>query len=301
VDLKRYKLVKIMTPEATELDFEIGGDDQRIMAFIIDLFIIILLTIIVFGLTFFVFASTSSTIPVAIALVAWFVIRQGYFLISELRRSGTTPGKRNQGLRVVARDGGPLTGEMIVARNLVRDIEFFIPVVVLMAPEALLPNGRGLVVLLAILWLLIFMLMPWFNRYRLRCGDLIAGTVVVRQPKVALLPDIADATARVAKTAFDPHSYTFTIEQLNHYGIKELQVLEDLFRRREDGRATEEILKEVCQKICKRIEWPADQFPEKVERFLHEFYRAQRGHLEQRLLFGSRKEDKHDRSEKNRA
>jgi uncharacterized RDD family membrane protein YckC len=295
VELNRYKLIRIVTPEATELEFEIGGDDQRIVAFVIDLLLIALITIVIVVLALVAVASTHSGIAVAIGLIAWFVVRQGYFLICELRRSGTTPGKRNQGLRVVARDGGPLTGEMIVARNLVRDIEFFIPIVVLMAPEALLPNGRGFVVLLGIIWLLIFLLMPWFNRYRLRCGDLIAGTVVVRQPKAPLLPDIADVPTRAARIAADPFTYTFTTEQLSHYGIKELQVLEDLFRRREDGRASEEILAEVCRKICQRIEWPEGQFPDHVERFLHDFYKAQRGYLEQRLLYGARKKDKHDR------
>lgn len=297
MEIRRGKVYTITTPESATLEFEVGGDAERIMAFFLDLLLIFLATLAVWVGAIFVFAASTSGAVLGMALIAAFCIRQFYFLYCELRRSGTTPGKRNQGLRVVARDGGPLTGEMIVARNLVRDIEFFLPIMVIMAPEALFPNGGGLVALLGTLWLLIFLLMPWFNRYRLRCGDLIAGTVVVRQPRVRLLPDVAETvvTQRFGAGAA-PEGYSFTQEQLSHYGIKELEVLEDLFRRREDGRATEEILKEVCLKICKKIEWTESQPPDDPFRFLRDFYRAQRWQLEQRLLLGNRKKDKHDRS-----
>ena len=37
-------------------------------------------------------------------------------------------------------------------------------------------------------WTLVFLFLPLFNQEKLRVGDLIAGTRVVMQPKVVLVP-----------------------------------------------------------------------------------------------------------------
>ncbi|MEO1731965.1 MAG: RDD family protein, partial [Pseudomonadota bacterium] len=55
----------------------------------------------------------------------------GYFLIQELGPRGATFGKRAVGIRVAARKGGRLTPEAIIARNLLRDVEVFYPIVYL--------------------------------------------------------------------------------------------------------------------------------------------------------------------------
>ncbi|MBX3442652.1 MAG: RDD family protein [Planctomyces sp.] len=292
MELIRGKLCPVVTPESLELDFEIGSASDRIVAFALDLFLIALLLVVSAIAGMVLIGSASPAIAGAAVLVALFVIRQGYFLFFELRNSGTTPGKRNQGLRVVARDGGPLTGEMIVARNLLRDVEFFLPITVLFSPASLLPGGGGLIALVGILWLLIFLLFPWFNRYRMRCGDLIAGTVVIRQPSAKLLPDVAVFASPTGSAAASRAKFDFTAEQLSHYGIRELEVLEDLFRRLDSGRAPPEIMAPVCEKICRKIQWGDPPQDADALVFLREFYRAQRGHLERRLLFGARKEHK---------
>ena len=61
-----------------------------------------------------------------------FLARYGYFLWFELGPRAATPGKRLLGIRVAARPvdgvaGGRLTAEMVIARNLVRDVEVFLP------------------------------------------------------------------------------------------------------------------------------------------------------------------------------
>jgi hypothetical protein len=136
--------------------------------------------------------------------------------------------------------------------------------------------------LLALGWLLLFGLLPLFNRDRLRVGDLLAGTMVVLQPEPVLLPDLSAETAPAGGEGFSP-------AQLDAYGVYELQVLEDVLRASGPGR--QETLEAVAAKIRARIGWEGR---EPAEAFLRRYYAALRGRLEGRLLFGKRRADKHD-------
>jgi uncharacterized RDD family membrane protein YckC len=282
---------EITTPEGLVLRFRVSMVAERIMAFALDLLFIGLIFLAAMILALVLGATAALELGVAAAMIFAFLLRHWYFTYFELRGSGVTPGKRNQRLRVIAQDGGPLTGEMIVARNLLRDIEFFLPIVALMAPEALVPGGRGPGTLLAISWLLVFLLFPLFNRRRLRCGDLVAGTIVVREPESTLLFDVAE-TRKLTSIPSKAPTFTFTTEQLSHYGIKELQVLEDLFRRREEGRVDAQVFVDISGKVQKKIDWPSAERPTDHIAFLTAFYKAQRAHLERELLLGRRKESK---------
>ena len=83
------------------------------------------------------------------------------------------------GLRVVARDGARLTGAAVIARNAMREIEVFLPLSFLGA-QAAEGTADAFLTLFALLWSGIFLFFPLFNRDRLRVGDLVAGTWVVR-------------------------------------------------------------------------------------------------------------------------
>ena len=284
---------RIVTPEGVPLFFEVATAGDRMAAFFLDLLLIVIGTVaIYFGLIFSYV--TRVGLAAAAALFAAFVLRYFYFTFFELRGMGRTFGKRRLGLRVVARDGGPLTAEMIFARNLMRDLEFFLPVLVLLAPEALIPQGRGVGVLIGLCWLFVFALMPLFGKYRLRCGDLIAGTLVVRDPRATLLRDLTEQKRlpKSSKAPVEETDFRFTTEELEVYGIRELQVLEDLFRRYEDRRASREIFEEVSKRIRKKIGRPETEEGLDPLKFLQDFYKAQRAHLEKKLLFGQRKERK---------
>lgn len=282
---------EITTPEGLVLQFRVSLVAERIMAFALDLLFMLLIFLAAVVLSLILGRSAGFELGATAGLIFAFLLRHWYFTYFELRGSGTTPGKRNQKLRVIAQDGGPLTGEMIVARNLVRDIEFFLPMVALMAPESLVPGGKGPGTLLAISWLLVFMLFPLFNKRRLRCGDLVAGTIVVREPESTLLFDVAERRTPEWLPSKTP-TYTFTNEHLSHYGIKELQVLEDLFRRREEGRVDAQLFVDISAKVQKKIDWPSSDRPTDHIAFLTAFYKAQRAHLERELLLGRRKESK---------
>ena len=65
-----------------------------------------------------------------------FVVRNLYFIHFELSWRGATPGKRIVGIRVIDRRGGPLLPAAVIARNLTREVEIFIPLRVLISATA---------------------------------------------------------------------------------------------------------------------------------------------------------------------
>lgn len=275
----------ILTPEHVPVHFAIADIGSRAIAVILDLaiqFIAGFLLLLVLGALF----SLGGDLSLAIGLIAFFLIRNFYFTFLELRWHGRTVGKRALGLRVVARDGGPLTADLVFARNLTREIETFLPLSALLAPEALLTGAPAWANLATFLWILVLTLLPLFNRQRARLGDLLAGTVVVREPKAKLLEDLVEEAQELGVAS----EHTFTTEELDIYGSTELQVLEDLLRRPYTVE-TRTLLMQVSRKILRKIGRDPRQEIEPA-RFLHSFYAAQRARLEGRLLLGQRRERK---------
>ncbi len=136
-----------------------------------------------------------------------------YFTAFELTLRAATPGKRMIGLRVAMRDGSPLTANAVFARNFMRELEIFLPI-------AFLTSGTegidGWIVLFGLIWCSLFLFVPFFNRDRLRVGDLVGGTWVVMAPRRVL---DADLSANSPKT-----SAIFSTAALDAYGIKELNI-----------------------------------------------------------------------------
>jgi len=226
--------------------------------------------------------SGRSLLAISIALFIGFLVRNLYFVYFELAWRGSTPGKRLVGLRVVDRAGGPLSPSAVVARNLTREVEMFIPLGVLLTWG----NTAGGMVdwesLAVAVWLMFFAALPFINRDRMRGGDLIAGTMVISLPKRTLSSDLVEGTAQ----------YSFTAQQLGAYGAFELQVLEELLRHPDTPDSTR-VLGEVCDKICRKIGWTAPVPPADVVPFLREFYTAERGFLERAQLYGKARADKY--------
>ena len=86
--------------------------------------------------------------------------------------------------------GGPLEAEALVARNLTRELEMWLPFQLLWMPDALFPGAAGWVRLAAALWLVIVSGLPLFHPQGARLGDLLAGTRVVRAPSARLLGEL---------------------------------------------------------------------------------------------------------------
>lgn len=288
----------LMTPEGVLLTLEVAQVGQRLWAFLIDLAIIVLALVAMTAVVIFVAGSLvlsgpalgSSTTLQAIAaiwLLGAFVLRNLWFILFESGRRTATPGKRLLGIRVAARDGGRLTVDAVVARNLMRELEFFLPLSFIGYE-----TGTGAITawtaLAGIGWSIGFALVPLFNADRLRIGDLLAGTWVLRTPRRRLGTDIAQHSA-----ALDHADFRFSDAQLDAYGVYELQTLEDVLRRGTPNpirRPVDDPVTIVAAAIRIKIGYAGgDDYA-----FLAAYYAALRARLERGLLFGRRRRDKRD-------
>ena len=281
-------LRRIVTPEGVALGVTLADRGARAAAFVVDVLLIVA-GVVVLVLAGWLLTAAISGWGLAVAMLGFFVLRNFYFSFFELRGRGVTPGKRLLGLRVIDRAGGPLRPDAVVARNLMRELEVFLPVSLLATPQ--LTGDAAIAQALLILWAAIFVLMPFFNRDRLRLGDLVGGTMVIAVPRARLASDIAGAApSGTPKTAA---RYGFSDAQLEIYGIYELQTLEGVLRRTDAQSVTTR--QEIARRIRARIGWEGEVPASDADRFLEDFYIAQRGRLERKLLFGVRRKDKHDR------
>ena len=287
---------EFVTPEGVDLRLRVGAAGERAAAFLLDA-VFIVITLVVFVLLVGFAATALASLGVEelknglgsavfiLWLLGFFILRNFYFVIFELGARAATPGKRIMGLRVAARDGGRLTSESVFARNAMREIEVFLPLTFLFASSQAGGDPiAGWVVLLGILWTGGFALFPLFNRDRLRVGDFVAGTWVVKSPRERLTIDLLDALEAAQG------DFNFTPDQAGAYGIKELHVLEDVLRRKDP-----KTLSAVADRIRAKIAWR--QLPGETDvAFLSAYYAALRGRLETRLLFGHRRLDKFDKA-----
>jgi uncharacterized RDD family membrane protein YckC len=152
-------VLTISTPEGVEMHLTLAGPASRFVSAIVDILIQLVLLVcvaVVLGI-----AGHSGLGGGGLAVLLWFVISflviTFYDVFFEVFRSGRTPGKRLNGLRVVRVEGHPVGFVTSAIRNLIRPIDFL--------PSAYL---LGAVVILS-------------TRKNQRLGDIAAGTVVVRE------------------------------------------------------------------------------------------------------------------------
>jgi len=288
---------QLITPEGVDLRINLGSASQRATAFLIDaamiVGIMIALTILcVLAMIALGYAAKAFGVPQAINgpvaaqvlavlwLLGFFLLRNGWFLSFELGPRAATPGKRIVGLQVAMRNGGRLSADALIARNAMREIEVFLPLTFLLMNAS--ANLDGWIVLLGLLWSGLFALFPLFNRDRLRVGDLVAGTFVVLAPRRRLATELTERRSSMAP------AFAFSPEQLDVYGVKELQVLEDVLRR--NALSAQRI---VADRIRGKIDW-TPRPGESDGDFLDAYYAALRTRLESKLLLGKRRRDKHD-------
>jgi uncharacterized RDD family membrane protein YckC len=286
----RRRRREIITPEGVSIPVELADFGERLSAFLIDWVIWIGATIALYLLIILAIVKTASgglpggnlLIAVSLGLFIAFLIRNLYFVYFEIAWRGATPGKRAVGLRVIDRQGGPLPPTAVIARNLTREVEMFLPLGILITGGRSVDGGVDWEHLSLAVWLLFFAVLPAINRDRMRGGDLIAGTLVIAVPKRALSSDLVDGAVR----------FSFTEQQLRAYGAFELQVLEELLRRPDSEEATR-VLNDVCDKIRHKIAWTNPVPPRQVALFLRDFYTAERAFLEREQLYGKGRADKY--------
>ena len=293
----------LVTPEGVPLHVTVASAGARAGALALDIVIIVGLIILAtlfgalllwaFGIAF-EGALENASGPLQFLAVLWiiavFLFRNAYFLYFELGDRAATWGKRAVGIRVAARDGGRLTAEAVIARNIVRDIELFLPLVFLTSGEAS-GSMTDLTAWAGFLWVLMFLLFPLFNRDRLRGGDVIAGTWVIRNVKKNLGGIVAPTAPETGTDGAPPAArYQFSDADLSVYGEYELQTLENVLRA-----GQEDSLEKVAVSICQKIGWEPGSGDERA--FLEAYYTALRARLERSMRFGKRRKDKHSAPE----
>jgi uncharacterized RDD family membrane protein YckC len=151
----------VVTPEAVRLEFAAASIGTRSMAIIIDLGIQTMVLILAgVGLALLAAGGVGPTLPewaaTTLLLLLVFAVLWGYPTTFEATR-GRTPGKAVMGLRVVTREGAPVTFRHAALRAALALIDLY--------------GTLGGVAVLTVL----------LSRREQRLGDLIAGTLVLRE------------------------------------------------------------------------------------------------------------------------
>jgi len=210
----------IETPEHVPLHFALASIGNRFLACAID-HTFQVLAIILMVIAFTVVANYSSVgeqlsnAPKwvkAVLIVIVFLIVSGYFAFFEWIWNGQTPGKRLLKLRVIREDGRPVTFWEAAVRNLLRTFD--------MMPAPFYSIG---------------LISVFISLSDQRVGDMVAGTVVVRE-REAEAPAFAQVFASpvsdpALRRSFKPVEFTASLTSLTE---SEIEVVETFLRRRWD-------------------------------------------------------------------
>lgn len=210
----------IETPERVPLHFGLASIGNRFIACAID-HAIQVFSIILMAIGFTAIGNISSlsdsvsSAPKwvhALLIIVIFLIFSGYFTFFEWIWGGQTPGKRWLKLRVIRQDGRPVTFWEAAVRNLLRSVD--------MMPLPFYSVG---------------LLSVFASSKDQRVGDMVAGTVVVRE-REAEAPAFAQVFATsvsdpAMRRSFKPTDFTASLDKVTE---GEIEVVEAFLRRRWD-------------------------------------------------------------------
>lgn len=210
----------IETPERVPLHFALASIGNRFLACALDhtIQILILAVIAISGLIIANVSSLENMIAsapkwvYALMILLVFLIFSSYFAFFEWLWSGQTPGKRWLKLRVIREDGRPITFWEACVRNLLRTLD--------MMPAPFYSIG---------------LICVFVNGRDQRVGDMVAGTVVVRERETEA-PLFAEVFASpvsdpALRRSFKPVDFHASLNSLTE---AEIQVVETFLRRRWD-------------------------------------------------------------------
>jgi uncharacterized RDD family membrane protein YckC len=205
---------RVVTPEAVALELDVAGLGSRGIAIAIDMLIqlagLLAIVVLLSGL------DLGETGAVVILAVSVPMIFWGYFFVFEGFWNGRTPGKRAQRLRVTRTDGQPMSGGQMFIRNLLRIVDF-LPVYYVVGATSMIVTSRSQ-----------------------RLGDLAAGTLVIREPKVvtpvaAALPPPPPTTVSGPAGQMDASAMTEAHYQLVRSFLERRRTLDATTRSRLAG------------------------------------------------------------------
>ena len=196
---------RMVTPEAVALEFRTANLGSRILAYLIDMVVVVAGILVGLFAVALLGQASDVVVPdwvaltiVLVLLPAWWL---GYFIALETLWRGRTLGKAALGLRVVTKEGAPVRFRHAAIRGLLGLVDF------------LVLGG-----FLAVVFIL-------FTRDNQRLGDLVAGTLVLRE---------RSALAAPAPVSFTPppglEHYTATLDP-SGVGNEEYQAVRTLLLR----------------------------------------------------------------------
>jgi uncharacterized RDD family membrane protein YckC len=251
--------LSIETPENVAFGYEIAGLASRFLAALIDTVLITLLQIVtllglvgVARLAGEVDASDLNPWVIAVAGLLAFAFYWGYYTFFEVLLAGQSPGKRWIGLRVIRRDGTPLTLSESIVRNLVRLVDF-------------MPAYYGVGV--------VAMFVDGQTR---RLGDLAAGTLVVRDKAAVTLESLAARPGPAVEIASGgPTLGAVSSWPVQRLSSADLGMVEDFLRRSAQLPNRAALAARILQALTRKLGLPAEAIdPDRAEEMLAEIVRA---------------------------
>jgi uncharacterized RDD family membrane protein YckC len=246
----------IETPEQMELEFPLAGVGSRFLALFVDSAIqgvTILASFVAFlmvGFTPVGFYRSASVWSLALLILVFFLVYNGYFAFFEALWSGQTPGKRYAGLRVIKENGAPISIFDAVTRNLIRPVDQ-IPGLYAVGIISVLVSSRNQ-----------------------RLGDFAAGTVVVHEKPLEGLTTVwrraASREERGGEAAPRLGAERLTAE--------EFRLIETFLERRHSLEAPvrDRFAREIANRLGEKLEVPLDE-RRVAENFLESLARERRG------------------------
>lgn len=229
--------LRIDTPENVIFGYQIAGIGSRFLACALDTVLIIVMMLFVnFALAAFVRAfdllagegQDAGAWLAAIFGLLNFAVFWGYYIFFETVWSGQTPGKRRNGLRVIRRDGTPVTVSETVVRNLVRLIDFM-PALYAVGVATMFVDGQSR-----------------------RLGDLAANTLVVRdRESIALSSLDVSLSAPAGRLSGPSMNDSLPVDRLS---AQEIALLEEYFRRRYEFANRDEVAARLVRTLCSRMD-----------------------------------------------
>lgn len=182
-----HRRIALETPEHVRLEYQLADLGSRAAALALDLAIIVATILLVALVLRFTGAlgGAGAGFGIAVLYIVLFFATWGYFLFFEAVWDGRTPGKRALGLRVLHDGGEPLSFQGSVLRNLIRFVD-------------LQPGVTGMAGAATIL----------FNRRAQRLGDIVAGTIVVRDTGGGeMFGDEVEVSGRPTRPTLSPEQF----------------------------------------------------------------------------------------------
>ncbi|MCS7080792.1 MAG: RDD family protein [Chloracidobacterium sp.] len=257
----------VETPERVELRFALANVGSRFLAALIDhclqLFAMFLLLLVVAQIGEWLrdFEPTLSHSAelwlLALALLLAFVIYSGYFTAFEAWWNGQTPGKRRMRLRVIRIDGRPIGFFEALVRNILRSIDF-------------LPSGYALGVMSIML-----------HRESRRLGDLVAGTVVVKE-RIGATPSLDRVLAtHTAEVQLGQQEAVVDPARLRALTPEDVAAVERFLLRRTalPENARPRMAARIANAVSQRLGVPHPSHPEAFLEAVNRQYRAQAKYL----------------------